>query len=190
MGEKHTMIRRALLDLDGVLLNFVKAAAIACGYKDEPYSNPKDMGVWNCWEVFGVTEHKLWQAIDFYEFWATLEWMPDGREILELVESYFGKPNIAIMTSPCQHPHCSAAKQWYIQEHLPDYRRRYLITSAKDFMADSGHVLIDDYDENVRLYRERGGPAILVPRPWNSLHSLKTVPALKGELERLFRNGK
>jgi 5'(3')-deoxyribonucleotidase len=184
------MIRRALLDLDGVLLDFQKGVANALGRENNHYDKPEAWGIWETWKVMGISEHVFWEALDSYEFWATLEWMPDGREILELVESYFGKPNIAIMTSPCQHPHCSAAKQWYIQEHLPDYRRRYLITSAKDFMADSGHVLIDDYDENVRLYRERGGPAILVPRPWNSLHSLKTVPALKGELERLFRNGR
>jgi hypothetical protein len=47
-----------------------------------------------------------------------------------------------------------------------------MLGSQKWLMAKPEHILIDDSDENCTLFRENGGQAVIVPRVWNSLHSI------------------
>lgn len=177
--QERLMPRRCFVDLDGVLVNMIKGVEKVFGLYNFLYTKTEHLGVWDIWKLLNIPEELFWDKIDFYGFWSDLEWMPDGREILSIIENHYGKENIAIMTSPCRHSHCSAAKQWWIQQHLPDYARRFLITPAKEFLADSGHMLIDDYDRNIDLYAESGGSAFLLPRPWNRLHGVDPILSLK-----------
>jgi 5'(3')-deoxyribonucleotidase len=166
------MPKQCLLDLDGVLLDFVKAAhawyGIPYEYEDYPYEV-------NRWDILpsgldnGMTTEQFWNGLT-KNFWANVPWMYDGKQILKAVEKKFGKENVAIMTCPTLSEECSAGKHLWISENLPDYSRRFLIGPAKQFCASPDRVLVDDGNHNVEAYRLQGGPAILVPRKWNDLH--------------------
>ena len=77
------------------------------------------------------------------------------------------------MTSPTIDPDCLAGKLEWIHEFTPRWmHRQYLVGPRKQFCAHREALLIDDADKNVNTFREWGGQALLVPRPWNSMHAL------------------
>src|SRR6266568_9467127 len=89
------MKTKVLLDLDGVLADF---------YKQWYAYNLK----WERKHPQGEFYlHKLHVGLTWEEscrcltatFWETLPWMPDGKEILTLLESRFGQENIFLCTS-------------------------------------------------------------------------------------------
>jgi hypothetical protein len=53
-----------------------------------------------------------------------------------------------------------------------------LIGPRKHFACRPTTLLVDDGDHNVREWRAAGGPAILVPRPWNTNHDLADDPMM------------
>jgi 5'(3')-deoxyribonucleotidase len=92
---------------------------------------------------------------------------------------------ICILTGPTKDPECLAGKYEWITTVLPPYlHRQYLIGPRKQFCAHPEALLIDDSDDNVKAFRGAGGHAILVPRPWNSLHALNTTEYLQREFGR------
>lgn len=79
-----------------------------------------------------------------------------------------GEDNVFIASSPTKDPDCLAGKLEWIHNNLPKFlHRQYFITPRKVQLAHPGALLIDDSDSNVLGWRERGGSAIIVPRPWN-----------------------
>jgi hypothetical protein len=57
----------------------------------------------------------------------------------------------------------------WIERHMEErWLRRYIFTPVKEAFARPGVVLIDDCDANVTAFRDAGGRAVLVPRPWNA----------------------
>ena len=87
-------------------------------------------------------------------------------------------------------PHIeSPTGKWaWIRDNLPIYLKRTIITQApKHLLARPDTLLIDDKDENVDGFREAGGKALLIPRPWNRAHlqADRTVEVVKEFLERI-----
>lgn len=159
---------KVLLDLDGVLVDFVKGVCKLHG-KEDPYTDEKNHGVWNLETIFGIELTQFWKGME-HDFWYNLPAMQDAFEILEAVESVVPPADICILSSPSLNPGSATGKIAWIERYLPAYRRRFLLGPKKDFCANPRHVLIDDYDANVAKFAKAGGKTILVPRPWNSLH--------------------
>ena len=157
-----------LLDLDGVLVEFVRGA-LAFHNKQLP---PKEVR-WHFPEQIGfkgILANEFWDPLG-QEFWANLDWTEEGEHLLSELESLFGN-NIAIVSSPCNTPGCDDGKRDWVRKHLPEYRRRTFLGGDKHVFADSSKVLIDDYDPHISNFLNAGGQAFLVPRPWNSAISL------------------
>lgn len=165
---------KCLLDLDGVLADFVTAACKAHG-RDNVYCSAESRGNYSMEVLMGISGNEFWEPFD-ENFWADIPLMPDAAEILKATEATFGRENICLLTTPSLNPGCAAGKVRWIEKHLPEYRRRFLIGPRKEFCAHSRSVLIDDYDYNVQNFRTHGGHAVLVPRPWNSLHHASESP--------------
>lgn len=157
-----------LLDLDGVLTNFVQGA---CDYHGIP--NPyegEDTGVLGNFDLAAaakMSQNQFWEPLNDHRFWAELEPMPDMEDILHVVESHFRIENIAICTAPSRSPFSASGKMSWVNRYLHSYRRRLIITPAKHFLAHKGSVLIDDRDRNVENFVAAGGRAIRAPRLWN-----------------------
>lgn len=160
---------KCLLDLDGVLVDFVVGA---CKFHkiENPYLNESFRGVWDFVEKLNIPANQFWSPLG-EKFWSELDWLPDGQAILKLIESKFSE--VCLLTRPCMTPGCASGKIKWINNNLPKYREKYLIGSGKEFCAHPGSVLVDDSDANIVKFVEHKGHGVLVPRIWNSLNSKK-----------------
>ena len=166
------MIEKVFLDMDGVLTNFNKPI---CKEFNLPYP---------------PTEYEFFEDIrqdvnDFCDigFWEYLDWMPNGKEILELVESFFPQSKIYLITRPMDNPGCWTGKYLWVKKRIPRYVNHLIVTKvSKSVLANKNTLLIDDNDKNVDTFI---GKSILVPRPWNRLRgvSKKAIKNVEASLE-------
>lgn len=178
-----------LIDLDGVLVDFVGAALQAHGLtapdewpdvEDDVYRRKK-----NIEKTFGIGKDEFWSPIHAQgeEFWANLPLLHDGMELYHRLAE---NRRVKICTTPSEHPSSSSGKVRWMQQQFGSKFRDYVIAPMKWELAHSRAVLIDDFEDNILKFREHGGHAWLFPRPWNSrgvvvnLHSLDTYTALAG----------
>ncbi len=163
-----------LLDQDGVTADFMKGVQKLFGIPQSTFDSAPRPIPWNwIWEVLGLNEKEFWSYITI-DWWADLDWMPDGKAILEIVESHFGPENVVILTNPSGQDSAYPGKKIWFERHMPKYARdqRYIFAKHKRACANAKHWLIDDADHNVKDFRDAGGKAILCPRLWNQLHSV------------------
>ena len=171
-------IKRVVLDLDDVLNSFTMHALQLMGADVTPFDYhlfPVECG-YDIISALTVLTGKPRMPLD--EFWDTLDekgWSaaPESNEfwLLEVLANIVGRENILIGTSPTKSAECLVGKLEWMQQHLPDWcQRQWAITPRKWFLADQNTLLIDDYNYNCDKFRECGGHAIVLPRPWNSEH--------------------
>lgn len=165
------MISEVLLDMDGVLADWHTAACRACGIERPESLIHKG---WALAETLGITEDVLWARVDSCEtFWRDLEPYPWVHELVELCQMY---GEVTIATSPAWKPSCASQKIEWLREQFGDRFSSFMIGRKKHLMARPNAVLIDDWDKNVKLFRDHGGYAITFPRPWNSMHAQSDNP--------------
>jgi len=160
---------KVLLDMDGVLVNTVKGICEFFKIKN-PYVYGESAD-WDLSKTLGIEHKDLWPHLG-YEFWRDLEPYPWMKDVVSLLEEDFGKENICLLTSPCETRGCSDGKTDWVKEYLPDYTKRCLVGSAKEFCASLDRLLIDDNDDNVAKFREAGGNAFLFAGPWNAKYKV------------------
>lgn len=160
-----------VLDLDGVLVDFVQGALDVHNIKtsiEELYR--ENFGEWDIVKILGMSAPAFWRPMDF-EFWSKLEWTCDGQEILALIEKMVGRENITLWTSPSQNYGCHDGKLRWVERHLPrHYKHNIIFGAKKELGASCDTILIDDSDKNVSRFVSRNGHGVLVPRIWNSEH--------------------
>ena len=128
------------------------------------------------WEWVG---RKMWESAPrSHQFW-----------LIDHCAGLVGEENVMIATAPTKSADCHFAKYTWMEKHLPKWlQRQYSITPRKGWLAQPGVLLIDDCDGNVKYFRKKGS-AVLVPRPWNSLHDEHTNSWLAeqlGQFEYVF----
>lgn len=193
------MIKKVFIDLDDTLNSMTIPAlrSIGCRFKsDTDYAMFPIPGSYDIvaaansmanntglWKMAPVT---FWESLD-RKFWANLPPSPQFVQIIDFSTSLVGYDNVCILTAPTLDPLCSAGKVDWIQEHIPDrMQRQFLIGPRKRFCASPDSLLIDDCDANISEFRDCGGRAITVPRPWNSLHRQDTSAHLQCAFKRIF----
>jgi len=179
------MINTVFLDVDGVLANFRKNIHDAFNKRyDYSLLSPK----WTFWDDWSDVTFEMVNAVCTISFWQNLEWMHDGEDILEIIRGRFDLHQIYLLTVPMPNVGSATGRWSWIKEYLPEFYKRTIITQApKHLLARPDTLLIDDKDENVDGFREAGGKALLVPRPWNRAHlqANRTVEVVKEFLERI-----
>lgn len=183
------MITRILIDIDDTLNDCTIGVLKYLGIETSIETYPHQFG----YNIVGVANYlvgeerftvpSFWNSV-FRDFWANAELSKEFHFILEQAEALVGRDRILLLTSPTKDPDCHAGKVEWIQKVCPPWlHRQYSISTRKQFCAHPEALLIDDSDANVNNFREWGGNAILVPRPWNSLHGVNTMQ----HLEDVFR---
>lgn len=189
------MIRRILLDIDDVCnrltltcLNYVGCPIGTLDY----HKFPVEFG----YDIVGVANHLVseprWDVPGFWNaiprvLWATCPKSLQCDWLLDQCEALVGRDNICLLTGPTKDPDCLAGKLEWIHDVMPSWlHRQYLIGPRKQFCAHPEALLIDDSDDNVNTFRAWGGNAILVPRPWNTMHAVNTDPYLAQQFDILF----
>ncbi len=181
---------KCLIDMDGVVANFVKGCCALYGKEQEDW--PK--GAYNFpFEMFGeASEGAVWERIANLgsDFWRDLDLLPDAEEIVAYCEEFFGATNCAFLTSPPKSsPLAATGKIQWVKKHFPDYNRRILVGACKEFCAHQNSVLIDDYSVNIVKFIDHGGKGVMLPRSWNEEHHLNTIETLLTRLRKVT-NGK
>lgn len=174
-----------LLDMDGVVADFVTAALTLHGHPDRLADWPP--GEWDMAKVLGLSMSDFWAPIDQIgaEYWRELacyEWT--GR-LISLIGEF---APYTILSSPGLGEEAPTGKIQWLRRHVkPDFSS-YLFGHQKWLCARPDQVLIDDRDKNVDQFVAAGGNAILFPQVWNSNHAIKDRMKFVGdELGRLSR---
>jgi 5'(3')-deoxyribonucleotidase len=179
----------ALLDMDGVIVDFVAGAMRAHGIsKTQEQLWEGSLGQWDMAPLFRVSWDEFFRPMS-EDWWANLDWTPDGEAILKMVEERFDQ--VVIVTSPIMTTGCHEGKLRWMRRHLPKKYSRgsgHIFATPKHLMSNPSHVLIDDRDENVDRFRAYGGGvAVEVPRISNRQHPRRhwTLDEVGIQLEEL-----
>jgi hypothetical protein len=182
------MIRRVFLDVDDTLNSFTLNVLrqFGCQIGDFDYHLFPDVGydILTAYHLLKpadapeLSKTQFWNKIK-RETWATCPKSPQFGLILGFAEQLVGQENVCILTAPTIDPDSLAGKLEWIQATLPRWlHRQFLVGPPKHFCARPDSLLIDDNDDKVDRFRECGGQAFLVPRPWNSARDIDTTEAL------------
>ncbi len=180
---------QALLDMDGVIADFM---GHLCWYhnRPSPYENPAAYGIWDTETLWGITVEEFWEPIkkDSLTFWKTIPKTKEADALVKLVSETFGEENVAILTAPSDDSGAVPGKRSWIRKHYPQFQKRIIFGSAKEFLAAPYRVLIDDRDKNISQFEDAGGEGVLVPRFWNRAwhyadESEKITKMVSGQLE-------
>lgn len=188
------MIKRILLDLDDVCNRFTMSALWHVGCRVDPMDDRTHPGGGN-YDVVAIanqlygyerfTKQKFWDSFP-QRFWATVPPSAEFPYLIGWCESLVGQENVCLLTSPTIDPDCLAGKLEWIHNFCPKWlHRQFLVGPRKRFCAHSEALLIDDADKNVDEFRDWGGRALLVPRPWNSAAGLNTGEVLAHAFEAM-----
>ena len=179
------MINIVFLDMDGVLVNFREGIHEAF---NKSYDYPTLSSKWKFWDDWSDVSFAMVNAACTTEFWTDLEWMHDGLNIIRIIWKKFNVNQIYLLTTPMPNLESASGKMIWVDNNLPIHFKHTIITQApKCLLARPDTLLIDDKNENVDGFREAGGKALLVPRPWNRAHlqANRTVEVVKEFLERI-----
>ena len=145
-------------DMDGVLVDFLG--------RFEEYTGLK-------WE--NVTKEEAWRIIkQIPNFWLHLNPMPDAGELWGYIRNY----NTAILTSPSRSDWFRArtGKRAWTKRHLGRVPVVFRGGKKKSELAANDSILIDDFEPNIRRWREAGGIAILHTSAQKTIEELREIP--------------
>lgn len=171
-----------LLDMDGVIVDFVGAALRLHDQDVEATLATWPRGEWNVAKVLGVSTNVFWSKIDEAgeDWWATLPEYPWADELIAAVEE--SQRGWVFATSPSRFHGSASGKVRWMQKKFGSGFRGYMLGEHKNLFARREAILIDDNEEAVKRFRAEGGGAVLFPRPWNSLGVVQNPVEMVKEL--------
>ena len=188
------MINTVFLDLDGVITDFLTGLHKAL---DIPYDINNYLYEKGKWDMLADIKTGIEETCFTFQdcnncciakFWAELPWMHDGRDILRAVIDTLGLEKVYFLTTPMSNLESASGKMMWVNDNLPIYLKRTIITQApKSLLARPNVLLIDDRNENIDEFVKAGGQGILVPRPWNRAYKQvdSSAKVVREQLEKL-----
>jgi hypothetical protein len=151
-------------DMDGVLTNFEGRFRDMLKEVGKKYYSKE--------ELEGITRPKhfekkfgqgeFWKLIDEQgeDFWAGMEWMPNGQALWDFISPY--NPNI--LSSPSKDNSSRLGKRMWIRQNLSPAPKEIIFEKAEDKQqhAALNHILIDDKPSNISEWKAKGGIALEV----------------------------
>ena len=190
--------RRIAFDMDGVFANYHEPFVGFYNRRNGTNFNIGDIGGYDFWRAFGISEEKSAREItDFYfsEDFEEINPVEGSQDTIKLLSQ---KNILAIITARPDFIR-ERTLEW-INKHFPNVFSDAHFTSQfggngskkkkSDFCLDNGYeVIIEDSAEYANECAERGINALLLNRPWNrngSLHpQVQRVSNWKEILEHL-----
>jgi hypothetical protein len=150
--------------MDGVLTNFEKRFIDKLRQEGPKYYSKEVVQQVTRPKHFEALEGQaeFWKFIDQYiglEFWAGMEWMPNGKELWNFIQPYGPK----LLTSPSRDNTSRLGKRLWVKDNLipaPEVIFRY--GDAKSDFANENTILIDDKPSNLAAFASKGGIALEV----------------------------
>jgi hypothetical protein len=168
-----------LLDMDGVIANFIEA--VLFNLKRKAVTDPNfipngkfedlQYQLWDKWNKhldLGISDAEFWKATKTDNFWEFINPYPWASTLIHNLNK--AGCHVLYTTSPSLDSICASAKiNWLrVRSFMSDHANDYVIGPHKYLMAPYPNlVLVDDSDDNVKIFEECGGKAITFPAPWN-----------------------
>lgn len=148
------------LDLDGCVCDFDKGVKQLTGHAP---SELKKKDMWNA-----IYSKKDKNGVP--DFFRTLDWMPDGKQLWDAVKQY----HPTILTGLPTGGNGKQQKEEWCAEHLgPNVPVIVCLSRDKHLYAKDGYILIDDRNDNIEAWRHAGGIGILHRSTTHTLEELK-----------------
>lgn len=183
-------ITHILLDMDGVMANFVDGACRVHGRGLVDLLQIWPVGAYSIEGAMGLTSPVFWAGLDAagVDFWRNLEPYPWLKELWAILQNY---GPITISSSPSHGAYAATGKVLWLRQYIEAGFRDYMFGSAKHLLAAPGRVLIDDSDEKCQQFQAHGGHAIVFPQRWNSCHAHcgDRLGYVRDRLEELRQDG-
>jgi len=157
-------------DMDGVLVNFNKR------FNNLTSSDPTQYR-----EENGID--KFWEVIDNegVGFWVGIEWMDDGKMLWEYLKSNF--KDVELLSSPSRAENSRLGKRLWVRNHKLGVKLNLEYSRSKHKYAAPNHVLIDDREDIIKDWENKGGIGILHTSAENTIVKLLNIIA-NGRKER------
>lgn len=178
-NEKMNITYKIYVDLDGVLTDFVGQFQKYANTSLTPHEYEAKNGKYEFQKEINRLE----------EFWTTMPWMPDGKELFEALRPL----NPTILSAPSKDPKSTSGKVKWLKDNLllPNYNLQTkakhgwdgsskIILNADKFRYCSGpnDILIDDTGKKIIPWVNKGGIGILHTDTKNTLNKLKELKVL------------
>lgn len=172
---------RIMLDMDGVLADFVGRASKVFGF------NPKEVNTYDLPKCLGLKPQDFWKKIDETEdFWESIEPYPWAKALVRKCYAYTDE--VGILTSPSLNPKSTVGKVEWVRKHFPKLLSNLVIVINKIIVWSPNMILIDDNEFTIRRWRGLNGKCILFPQPWNKLSCIDNrLEYVANELSKMFR---
>ena len=156
---------KVFLDMDGVLTDFEKAVTqigAQSGLGDDASEEDKI---------------KMYKKIEDAgeEFWSTMEWKEDGRQLWEALRKF----NPILLSAPGFFRGSVSGKKMWVKNNMPGVQ--LYIENDKYKYAEPDAILIDDMEKNVEAWKEAGGIGILhksAPQTEREIIELALTPGI------------
>lgn len=147
-------------DMDGVLVDFRK------GYKELTNIDTS---------TYVKGDSTFWAAVDKAgpQWWATLDWMPDGRILWRYIKRY--RPNI--LSSPSRSISSKVGKEAWCKININSQYKDLLLypRHEKQLFSGKNHILIDDLENTINEWNAKGGIGILHTSAADTIKQLKDL---------------
>jgi len=190
------MIKTIYIDMDGVLADFVGGCETKFDRLSPYVEKCADFekylgGMGGIPHAWGMTMDDLWRPIERDPtFWSGLALLPGAIQIYQTAVSLVGQDNVHILSSHGGLRKCIDGKMDWLEKYFPfiHLSHNYHFAVKKWHFAAHDRLLVDDQDNNVDPFRQKGGQTILVPRAWNSRYKERhvSVPTTVNEMRAYF----
>ncbi len=164
-------IKKIFIDMDGVLCDFWKAVQEKMGIDlaklsdedKEELAKGKDF-VEKIKDSFGISEFKIKDTFSDPDFWADMQWLPQGKKLIEHLMSK-GDYDIYVLTAPSKFApeECKRGKRIWLEKNLPELAAKVIFEYNKYEHAEPDALLIDDNEIHTDSFKTHGGESIKVP---------------------------
>jgi hypothetical protein len=200
------VIKRIIVDIDDTLNSLTMHIMQHFGCSVGPFDYDKHPGDGN-YDVKGAIKElggdcpdsytDFWNEVTCSDLWRSAPKSKECDWLLRRCADIVGHKNVILATRPITKRYTEedrrisavshAHKIEWIWEQLPPWiHEQYSITPCKWEYGTYGSLLIDDHSYNCNRFRERGGSAILVPRPWNERFADNTEEMLIRDTEGII----
>ncbi len=158
--------KQILLDVDGVLANFVQGSIDFHGMNSE--FKWEDATDWTYYKKspWSLTSREFFLPLDTVEFWENLKPYEYAVPFYRFLKTLGAELTICTAV-PDGSVNAASGKYRWLKKHLGIDSSDVVITRKKHLLANDHTLLIDDAMHNAIGFRNNGGNVILFPRPWN-----------------------
>ena len=158
LNEK-VMDYKIYCDMDGVLVDFEGGYEKLTGIDLKGEYRPGVEDFWKPIEQAGV------------KYWASLKWMPDGKQLWGYIKQYTPE----LLSAPSKSESSKIGKYVWVKNNLPGTKLILRYASQKQQLATPESILIDDRQVNIDQWEAAGGVGILHTSADNTISQLKKL---------------